>query len=363
MTRRLKNLITCVQLTVAAYAVSSAAQADITERAVSELTLRPAAYVSGDSILLQDVLSFANADERLAAEIGPRPALLSAPRGGSVTVTHDQVVQRLEELGVNLSRVLVGGAAACRVTVATAAQPAAGQPVGGAALAADAEPIIRPRNDGDASSLSQLLTAFIQKDLAELGGTPQVEFERASREFLVLTSPPYEFSIRDASDEKLGLREFSITIRRDGRVQRTVRLAANVKLLRPALIARRPLNIGTFIRAEDVTHESRLFERWQEPPFERAEQVVGQQAKRYVPAGELLHAGDIKSVDLVQRSRPVTVTGGSGNLALRLTGVALDSGGYGQTVRVRLGDSRKDRREVRGVVTGVATVQLTEDGT
>jgi len=45
---------------------------------------------------------------------------------------------------------------------------------------------------------------------------------------------------------------------------------------------------------------------------------------------------------------------------VRLTGMALDSGGYGDTVRIRMGDTRGERQLLRGVVTGLGTVRLVE---
>ena len=73
----------------------------------------------------------------------------------------------------------------------------------------------------------------------------------------------------------------------------------------------------------------------------------------------MIRPGNLKSVDLVRRSQPVTVVGGE-SVSIRLNGEALDSGGYGETIRVRVGNSRSNRREVRAMITGVGTVRLVE---
>jgi flagella basal body P-ring formation protein FlgA len=78
-----------------------------------------------------------------------------------------------------------------------------------------------------------------------------------------------------------------------------------------------------------------------------------------VPVGQMIRRDDIKHVDLVRRSQPVTVTGGD-NVRIRITGDALDTGGLGDTIRVRLGKSRRSQRVIRGVVTGVGMVRLAE---
>ena len=88
--------------------------------------------------------------------------------------------------------------------------------------------------------------------------------------------------------------------------------------------------------------------------------MIGQQVKRFVPAGELVQPDTLKAIDLVQRSRPVTVLGAGGPVEVRLSGVALDSGTYGDSVRVRLGESPRGQQLLRGVVTAVGTVRIAE---
>jgi len=74
----------------------------------------------------------------------------------------------------------------------------------------------------------------------------------------------------------------------------------------------------------------------------------------------MVRRGDLKAVDLVRASRPVTVLGGAAGISAQVTGTAVDSGTYGDTVWVRLGNAPRDRRTVRGVVEGIATVRLVE---
>ena len=259
---------------------------------------------------------------------------------------------------------LVSGALTCQVTLeAVRAQP------GVEALSAPAPgdprhaalPTRLQLGDGG-NTLADVLRSHVNTELASLGGTAEIEFERAGQEFLTLTRPPWEFVIRSSGGDKLGLREFEIAIRRDGRTQRTARLAARVRLVKNVLVAREPLGIGTFVRQADVAFEPRIVERWQDVGLDEVGQIIGQQVKRYIPVGEMIRHSDIKAVDLVKRSRPVNVSSNGESVRVRLTGVALDSGGYGDTVRVRIGESRKDRRILRGVVTGVGSVRLIRDG-
>lgn len=332
------------------------AAADLIEKDVSHLKLRRQVQVCGEVVTLADVLIFTQADPRLLAEIGDEPVVVGLTSPSETEITHDRVVCRLEELGVNLARVLVSGALSCRVTL----EPIESQPSAGDAP--ESVPLIPAQPlEGTRTTLADALRARIEDDLESASGTVEVEFERAGQEFLELTTPPFDFSIRGNRGARLGLREFSITIRRDGRVQRTVRIGVRVKLVKQVLVAARPLSIGAYVKRDSLEYATRVFTSGQDLGIEHAEQVVGQRVKNFVPAGEMLRHEDLKSVDLVKRSQPVTVIGGD-NVSIRITGDALDCGGYGETIRVRLGDSRKNRREIRGVVTGVGTVRLVDDG-
>jgi flagella basal body P-ring formation protein FlgA len=332
---------------------------DLIARDVSRLTLRAQAQVRGDTVTLADVLSFAQADPRLPAELGHLPAV--ADRPAATVVTHDEIVRRLEELGVNLSRVLVAGALACEVTVESPTATPRQQPALHDNTAGEGTLLVRPRPAKADKTLADVLQARVARELASLGGTAEVEFERAGQEFLALTSPPWEFSVRGSNGRKLGLREFRVVIRRDGRTQRTARVAANVRLVKRVLVARKALGVGTFAHAADVGLESRVFDSADELGLDQSELIVGQQVKCFIPVGAMVRSSDLKAVDLVKRSRPVTVVGAGGGVRVRVTGVALDTGGYGDAVRVRIGDARRDRRELRGVVTGLATVRISED--
>jgi len=350
---------TLVMLSLIGAMSSGSAGADLIEKEVSRLKLRPQTRVCGDVVTLADVLNFSQADPRLPDEIGDKAIATGAAAPAETAVTHDQVVKRLEALGVNMARVLVSGALSCRVTLE--APLAEKQTEGGET------PLMRtPSRIDGAATLADLLRAKIEDGLAAHNGRVEVEFEHAGGEFLELTSPPFDFSIIADRGRKVGLREFRVTLKRDGRIQRTVRLGARVKLIKQVLAATTPLNVGAYVRRNSLEYASWEFTRdedFGDFGIEHVEQVVGQKVKNFVPAGQMVRLSDLKSVDLVRRSQPVTVVGaapGSANVNMRITGDALDSGGYGDTIRVRLGNSRDNYREVRGLVVGVGTVQMTE---
>ena len=337
------------------------AASDLVAPEVSELRLRAQATVAGDVITLADVLDFSRADEQLYEAIAGESVLSETVKAPMQTaISHDQAVNRLSDLGVNMARVLVSGSLTCRVTLT----PCTANSIPNE-IADDSSPLLRERQRISGSlTLADKLRDYVQEELQEKNGTVEVEFEHAGREFLELTSPPFDFKIHSDRGRKLGLREFRVSLLQDGRVQRTVMIGAQVKLMKQVLVAAKPLNVGTYIRRDSLAMGTHVFNQDGDFGIEHPEQVVGQKVKNFVPAGQMVRSSDLKTVDLVRRNQPVTVTGsvaGSEDVDIRITGDSLDSGGYGDTVRVRLGNSRKNYREIRGVVVGVGMVRL-QDG-
>lgn len=335
-------------------ATSIVAGAAADELDVSRLKLREQALVYGPTVTLGDVLCFADADEQLIAALADQPVVAEEPVPERLVIRHADISSRLRELGVNPARVLVGGALKCEVTRRV--------PAGATEGAAEGTPLFvepKPEAREGATTLAQVIQQHVNNEVADLG-VAEVKFERAGEELLRLTTPPWEFVVSSAGSETLGMREFRVVIRKDGQVQRRVKVFAQVSLRRTVVVAERPLNPGNFVRHEDVRTETRVFGPGEETGVAELDSVIGQQVKRFIPPDKMVSAAALTTVDLVRRSRPVTVVGASEQVQIRLTGVAQDSGGYGDTVRVRLGNSRRDRKVLRGVVTGLGTVRLIE---
>jgi flagella basal body P-ring formation protein FlgA len=341
-------------------AVSGSATADELLKAdgISTLRLRPEVTIVGTAATLADVLIFTDADPKLMAEIGDKSLPVDAKTPAKIEVSHEKILKRLAELGVNRSRVLLAGSSVCEMTLAAA------EPVADKASAEESSTdasLVRKDKAADAETLADVIRRKLTDDLSSLGGTPEIQFEAASREFLELSTPPFQFTVKSGKAATLGLRELLVTLHRDGRMQRTIRIGAQVRLTRQVLVAAKPLNVGGYVTRDSVQLANRVFSATEDLGMQHVEPVVGQQVKQFVPSGQMIRAKDLQAVDLVKRSKPVTVEGG-GSVNIRVNGVALDNGGYGESVRVRLGDNKKNRREVRGVVSGVATVRLSEEG-
>jgi hypothetical protein len=222
------------------FLLSGTAAAGADPPGVQQLRLRPSAVVYADQVTLGDVLVLADCDAELRARIEHEPVQPRTPTGAALAVPHAEVVQRLHGLGVNMARVLVVGALECAVEFS--ASPAA---VTGAA-ATPGGVLLRERPAEFAGrTLADVLRAHVEDELAELAGHAELEFDRGGDDYIGLTTPPWEFNITSsARGPRLGLREFRVVIRRDGRTQRTVQVFARVRLVRDVLVARRPLSVA-----------------------------------------------------------------------------------------------------------------------
>jgi flagella basal body P-ring formation protein FlgA len=348
-----RQRIFCCTVGVLAGAISTPSLAEALAVPI-ELKIKPQSAVQGSTVTLADVLALPAAGESDLPENLDRAAVasdLQAP--ATLVVTYEQIAGKLSELGVNPARVLLGGAAKCVVAVSAPAKaPDAGR---------CAPPASGPGGESTGEkSLAQVLREHITSEIADLGGTAEIAFERAGEPFLALTTPAWDFSVRSADRTKLGPREFQVVLRHDGKNVRTATIMARVQVSKEVLVARCPLNVGTLVQRDALGLEPRIFQREQDLGLGRIEQAVGQRVAKFIAAGQMLTAADLKCEQLVQRSRPVTILGGNGNLNVRLTGVALDSGLYGEEVRVRVGDSRQSRNVLRGTVTGMSTVRVEE---
>ncbi len=341
-------------------AVGAAAANDVLVPQTSRIKLRPQASARADAATFANVLDLSQADPLLVEAIGEKSVFAVPPAYGTVELSHDQIVARLASLGVNRARVLVHGALVCHVTIEPANSDIEVLSEHPEARAAMGAPLVRPAAtpDGRTATLADVVKSRLRHELASDGGDVDVQFERGSEQYVALTTPPYDFVVRSVGKDKLGMRELRVLIRREKQAQRTVPLFVNVRLVKPVVVAREPLNVGATVHPEDVMLEKRVFDETEETGFDSPSVVIGQQVKRYVAPGAMVGRQDLTAVDLVRRSRPVTLLGGAGGVSAQLTGVALESGSFGETVRVRIGSMHKSRRELRGVVTGVGTVRI-----
>jgi flagella basal body P-ring formation protein FlgA len=80
----------------------------------------------------------------------------------------------------------------------------------------------------------------------------------------------------------------------------------------------------------------------------RAEQAIGKQLKRRIAAGALLRLMDLTSLPVIKRGDHVVVTTHGEGYQISQTAIALEPGGAGDTIGLRIGSARAARRGIIG---------------
>ena len=78
-----------------------------------------------------------------------------------------------------------------------------------------------------------------------------------------------------------------------------------------------------------------MSDRLPDEPLLTIEQAVGQQAARDLKPGTILTARMVDPVQLIKTGQFVTITLSQGNIRVKTVVRAMESGSYGQTVRVK----------------------------
>jgi flagella basal body P-ring formation protein FlgA len=127
------------------------------------------------------------------------------------------------------------------------------------------------------------------------------------------------------------------------------RLYVPVRVTRIAevLVLTRPVAAGMPIAPDAVALERRDIARLSATPLDRPERVVGQVARRALPAGTVLTVSDLGLAAVIRRGQAVTLVARVGNLEVRASGRALGDGAPGDLLSV---ENASSRRVVQGVV-------------
>jgi len=197
---------------------------------------------------------------------------------------------------------------------------------------------------------------FLDSGLAPYGGTAEVVFDRTSNQTLDLTGPAYSFAVTRRGDEVLGLISLEVDVRAKGKSVQNVPLVVQVSMKRPTVVTRKTVNQGAPIGATDVEVKSMTFKKVDSLGAREAGEVIGQRAKRYIPAGAVLEPAMLEPVPLVLRGQIVTLVSHVGGITVVTSGKAMQHGLLGEVIRVQA--SEQTSGELEGAVIGVGKVQI-----
>jgi flagella basal body P-ring formation protein FlgA len=313
--------------------------------------MRPDATVHGAEIRLKQLARWSDTDK---STLDPIADLIVARFAGTEafrSVSISDVKALLRDANVNVSTMNFVGSAACTVTRGDAKVDqgsgldqwsAAKQGEKAAASApekADATPS-QVKFEGESAapgtlSLRQLLTNNLADRLNLPAETLQVTFRAQDEKTLRLSQPQFTFTIEGSRAANLGDVTWNVTANSGNGAPQRFFVAATARAWQEQLVVSRPLSTKQQITEGDVTEKRSLVDRLSSDPLVRRDQVVGQLASRDLKAGTVMTGKLIDPVQLVKSGQYVTIEHGQGGISIKIVAKALDSGCYGQTIRVK----------------------------
>jgi flagella basal body P-ring formation protein FlgA len=134
-----------------------------------------------------------------------------------------------------------------------------------------------------------------------------------------------------------------------------LRVSAQVKLPPAIVVAVHAMPRGAIVRASDIQLERLSSGTTAAGSFQTAEEVVGKEAVKPIPAGQVLDAGYVRPPVLVRAGDVVTIYGRNAGIVVRMTARAQENGAQGELVSV---ESLLDRKTILARVCGLQEVEV-----
>jgi flagella basal body P-ring formation protein FlgA len=198
--------------------------------------------------------------------------------------------------------------------------------------------------------LRRAIENCFHREFARYGGRAEVLFDRADDHVLDLTGPPLEFRITREKNQLLGLCALEVEIAQEGKPTQKIPVVVRTALHRSVLTARRAINQGATVVAGDVDLMPVSFTKLDDLGLDDSSAVVGQRARKFIPAGTRIEMELLEAVPLVLRGQLITLVAEVGGVRVVTTAKACANGMRGETIRVRSVDDAKV--EFDAIVTG-----------
>jgi len=312
--------------------------------------LWPTAVVVQDQVQVGDLCELSNFNAETHERLRDLVVVPSPPQGGSTVITLRELREVLTAADINMARTIVKGAVECGVTRPRVLSAAPVETAAAAAASDGASEVVEPQTLRDA------VVVYFEDELSRYGGRVQVDFGPRAGGVLDLAGPQYSFAVRRRSGRPLGLIDVLVEVRREGRLLQKVELQPIVHFFRDVVVARRAINQHAEIRPESVHLVEIEFDRLERLGLGDLSQVIGQRAKRFLPAGTALQGQDVEMVPLVKRGQLVDVFSSVGGVSIMTSAKAMETGSLGDLVELR--SSERKGRILTGLITGPRRVEL-----
>ncbi|NOX57390.1 MAG: flagellar basal body P-ring formation protein FlgA, partial [Planctomycetes bacterium] len=260
--------------------------------------------------------------------------LASPAVGESAGVSMQAIQKALAASGMNAATTVFKGATSCAVNrIAKKRNTESDRKGRGGKNHRQTEPRGR--------TLRDVIKDDLNEDAAYLGGWVKVVYGRAFASMLELREGEYEFEIQRTNAKRLGLISFDVYVHADGEQVQHASVVANVTFVKPTVVAARPINLSATIGPRDVKIVNMTYARFEQKGLDSLRAVVGQRAKRFIAAGQVVHDRNLEPIPLVKRGQIVEVRSRVGGVVIESVGRVMKAGAFGDVVELQTADRAK----------------------
>jgi flagella basal body P-ring formation protein FlgA len=313
------------------------------------LELRQDATISGADVLLKQVCRWSDSDAAVFTAIADLKLAHLADGAGMQSFTVDDIRQTLHNAGVNIAMINFSGATSCNVTRSDAqadpqqtvaqwidSQQPPAAPKQTPTLAASPNDI---KPDPNFHSLRDLLAQDLGQRLGIAPETLQLTFSPLDDKVLTLSEPVFKFDVRPSRARALGNVSWDVTVCTDS-ANKKISISAYARAWQDQTIVAHPLAAREILTADDFTTNRVLVDSLPDHSLLRVDQCTDQQAAQELRPGTVMTAQMVDPVPLIKPGQLVTVTVTRGAVQLRSVARAMEEGSLGQTVKVRIENTR-----------------------
>lgn len=324
------------------------------------LEIRADATIYGPEVKLKQICRWADSDAQAFLPVADL-VITRLDRGSPFrAITVEQIRATLHDAGVNLAVIKFAGPLSCTLTRSdatydeqsalrlwAAAKDGKGQEDGATGRRGDGEkdkdagspasdsvPASSSPEESAAKSLRTLLIEDLSLRVGIAKEQLQVTFNPADERLLNLSEPLFKFNIQARRARDLGDVSWNVTILSGSGSQKGT-VNAMARAWRNEVVLSKPITYGQVIQSSDLTERRVLSDQLPTEPLLERSQVVGQQAARELTVGSVVSARMVDAVPLAKPGQLVTISLTAGTIRVKTVARAMESGAYGQAIRVR----------------------------
>ena len=208
-----------------------------------------------------------------------------------------------------------------------------------------------------AEDIAAAVTAFVTQQLqGQLSEGTRLEIDTRWQGNVVVANGDPQIRVRRASSRPLrGPTVLRVGIDAGGQTQRTMSVTADIRHLRPVLVASRMLRRGEALMLDLVELVECDITQLRHGYFTDIDALGDMRTRRSVVAGDVLTRNHVEVIPVINRGDEVELVARTNSLAISAIGQAMQDGGIGERIRVKNSDSGK---VLYGQILDASTIQV-----